>query len=561
MAIEFDGCYAMLEEQEVANRYVRKLKETIEKMSLRKDYLKSTPALFSFVGNTYQRLVNVRDKDEMHILDKGRLEQYKQIFASKNNQSEEGLIYNARIAKLFEVIFDREEQHKLLFIPPVYSKRQLSGVFEGKWGISKRLFFTDYTMTPKSLAVVITYEAEKRVVGDLKNRYGEGRKIPYVENDNGAFVEIGALARFDAGDFGTDRMVHKLYLHDKEQYAGGKLSQGSPYAYAYGKFKQNDGTVNEKTIEKFCKAYFKYMLKKSSLRVVLAYYSVVAEPASIYDAIIRYGYDGCIWDVFDEYYEYVDSDINYADVLDELFRNTNPGVQIECKSSQWPNTKRMPTDFASGHYAGAKENSESSAKTFERKIQRFNSPFWPFQFISTSIGQEGFDFHVYCRKVVHWSLEYNPVKFEQREGRVNRYQGYANRLRTLLFLLEKFPEYVFQGWKKTFDWLRDGYSQEIQELKKKSKGLFPDYTIPDVVGNAEMTQAAQLVRECYYYPHSVEAHRFKEVIQTVGYYRTLLGQTGSDTFEDEFVKFVEAVEGKPIEECELHKYFINIYPC
>jgi hypothetical protein len=57
----------------------------------------------------------------------------------------------------------------------------------------------------------------------------------------------------------------------------------------------------------------------------------------------------------------------------------------------------------------------------------FNSPFWPFVLASTSVGQEGLDFHLYCHAVVHWNLPANPVDLEQREGRVHRYKGHAVR--------------------------------------------------------------------------------------------------------------------------------------
>lgn len=57
----------------------------------------------------------------------------------------------------------------------------------------------------------------------------------------------------------------------------------------------------------------------------------------------------------------------------------------------------------------------------------FNSPFWPFVLTTTSIGQEGLDFHLYCHAVVHWNLPGNPVDMEQREGRVHRFMGHAVR--------------------------------------------------------------------------------------------------------------------------------------
>ena len=40
--------------------------------------------------------------------------------------------------------------------------------------------------------------------------------------------------------------------------------------------------------------------------------------------------------------------------------------------------------------------------------------------IASSVGQEGIDLQTYCRHVVHFDLEWNPARMEQREGRVDR---------------------------------------------------------------------------------------------------------------------------------------------
>ncbi len=58
----------------------------------------------------------------------------------------------------------------------------------------------------------------------------------------------------------------------------------------------------------------------------------------------------------------------------------------------------------------------------------FNSPFRPFVLATTSVGQEGLDFHPYCYRVYHWNLPGNPVDLEQREGRIHRFKGHAIRL-------------------------------------------------------------------------------------------------------------------------------------
>ena len=46
---------------------------------------------------------------------------------------------------------------------------------------------------------------------------------------------------------------------------------------------------------------------------------------------------------------------------------------------------------------------------------------------TTSVGQEGLDFHVWCDTIIHWDLCRNPVDLEQREGRIQRYGGLSIR--------------------------------------------------------------------------------------------------------------------------------------
>ncbi|MEN9644056.1 MAG: hypothetical protein RL238_725 [Actinomycetota bacterium] len=76
-------------------------------------------------------------------------------------------------------------------------------------------------------------------------------------------------------------------------------------------------------------------------------------------------------------------------------------------------------------YGGLKQQQDDARLPEVRAA--FNSPFWPFVLATTSIGQEGVDFHWWCHSIVHWNLPANPVDFEQREGRVNRFHGHAIR--------------------------------------------------------------------------------------------------------------------------------------
>jgi hypothetical protein len=90
-----------------------------------------------------------------------------------------------------------------------------------------------------------------------------------------------------------------------------------------------------------------------------------------------------------------------------------------------PKERRMRSRFAVAF--GNQSLEEGGEARVESVSTAFNSPFWPFVLTSTSVGQEGLDFHLWCHAVVHWNLPSNPVDLEQREGRVHRFKGHAVR--------------------------------------------------------------------------------------------------------------------------------------
>lgn len=100
-------------------------------------------------------------------------------------------------------------------------------------------------------------------------------------------------------------------------------------------------------------------------------------------------------------------------------------ITVRKKGVDLDTSSRMRSQFA---LRLAEERTEDGGRTRSSEVRdAFNSPFWPFVLATTSVGQEGLDFHLYCHAVVHWNLPGNPVDLEQREGRVHRYKGHAVR--------------------------------------------------------------------------------------------------------------------------------------
>ena len=125
----------------------------------------------------------------------------------------------------------------------------------------------------------------------------------------------------------------------------------------------------------------------------------------------------------------------------------------------------MRTHFAVSFVKGKED--ESSADRKEKVRNAFNAPIRPFVLATTSIGQEGLDFHFYARKIVHWNLPSNPVDLEQREGRINRYKCLAIRRNVAkLFASDEF---------KTWD---DLFAEAYSTLKSNHSDIVPYWCLP-----------------------------------------------------------------------------------
>jgi hypothetical protein len=151
--------------------------------------------------------------------------------------------------------------------------------------------------------------------------------------------------------------------------------------------------------------------------------------------------------------------------------------------------------------------------------QAFNSPFWPFVLATTSVGQEGLDFHPYCHAVVHWNLPSNPVDLEQREGRVHRYKGHAVRRN----LAKHFGVPLSLGeladpWTRLFDLAKAGRAPH-------SSDLVPYWVYP-------LAGGARIERHVPALPLSREVDQLVALRRSLAVYRMIFGQPRQEDLLD-----------------------------
>ena len=176
-------------------------------------------------------------------------------------------------------------------------------------------------------------------------------------------------------------------------------------------------------------------------------------------------------------------------------------------------------------------------------LQNFNSPFRPFVLASTSIGQEGLDFHYYCRKVMHWNLPSNPIDLEQREGRVNRFKSLVIRQN----LVRKYAKYL-QGvsgnlWQHLFD-----IAMEMEGEPSKKFHLVPYWHVEgDDIFIERLIPVLQ---------YSREVQQVQDLLTTLTLYRLTFGQPRQE-------ELVETLYKKLDEETRdemIRKLIINLSP-
>lgn len=173
-------------------------------------------------------------------------------------------------------------------------------------------------------------------------------------------------------------------------------------------------------------------------------YSLLRGQEPYWRRVLQHTAEGGLQAVLDEYVHFLDEALSLreqpdanrweglADALVGAIRLRSSSLRVDRVGVESGEihlaTHSMRSRFAVrfGDTPAEGEDGQAPARPGQVK-DAFNSPFWPFVLATTSLGQEGLDFHAYAHAIVHWDLPSNPVDLEQREGRLHRYKGHAVR--------------------------------------------------------------------------------------------------------------------------------------
>lgn len=268
--------------------------------------------------------------------------------------------------------------------------------------------------------------------------------------------------------------------------------------------------------------------------------------------LLTYCRQGNLQAVFDEYAHLISNGIDHDEKLTKQMheqmmealniRTTQYNIDTyksfkERAFGQKDKQTNIRTHFAVAFTKGEGKETDTDRKKTLRNA--FNSPFRPFVLATTSIGQEGLDFHNYCRKIVHWNLPSNPIDLEQREGRINRFECLAIRQN----IAKRYGKTVFRSdvWKEMFE------EAAIAEKTGESSDLIPFWGLREKEGMVKIERIVPM------YPFSRDVLAYERLIKILSLYRLTLGQARQEELLEYLFKNCDDTN-------KLKELFINLSP-
>lgn len=245
--------------------------------------------------------------------------------------------------------------------------------------------------------------------------------------------------------------------------------------------------------------------------------------------ILEYGAEGNLQAIMDEYMHVLYEALGLSNLSDDeaigtIADTVSGAVSLRTVNLDYDSIRVIQSKISLKNHSlrcryalrfGEGRNDEDGGVTRQDQVRTaFNSPFRPFILATTSIGQEGLDFHQYCHSIYHWNLPSNPVDLEQREGRIHRYKGHVIRkniaLKYGLHIISKGIKNREDPWDKLFD----------LAVKKRNNGI--NDLVPYWI--FEVEDGFKVERNVPSLPLSRDKDHLSDLKRTIAAYRMVFGQ-------------------------------------
>lgn len=557
------------------------------------DYVKSSPYLLSFMDK-YELKRDIVEalrksngaakfKTDALLIKKADLDNYRDISPA-----------SGKLKMLHDMVFGERREtkaHQLLWMPASNPYYKAGGIFETDEALSfsKILLFSAWEMVPRMVSVMMSYWAEAYVFGKLNEKQrqkGEaehhffqtaskrggnrlrgdwigiltypcraltglfcaeeyyGWELPRIKS--AIKTKISNLLKANARTANLQRrnsdsakqILNIMRMLDGETVDNAEsvfspdnavdvltdIAIASPAICAM----RISGDAGDAT--KVGQAFVKLFNKPESTAVIDSIYDTRKNDEDYYESVLDYCVKGNLRAVIEEFAHVYNAKKNLGGLFEDAILDTS-NLDIDTKDTLAESRKTtMRCHFAIPFID--KSVTEKSVLRTQNIRKAFNSPFRPFVLSTTSVGQEGLDFHLYSRKIVHWNLPSNPVDLEQREGRINRFKSLAIR-RNVAMLAHRAE---FQKWDEMFETV-------ARELKGDNSDMVPYWCLPvERLSDEQRSKLLKIERIAPLYPMSLDQGRYERLIQVLSLYRMTLGQPRQDELVEMFERMNLAPE-------------------
>ncbi len=421
-----------------------------------------------------------------------------------------------------DVLLNHPGASRLLWVPSVVGWKELKGAFAEHKNFGKTIMFSDRVVVPRVMAGLTSREVKRRLIWwilkqeqdksitekELQNFQKSAKdKLEQIleqilglvagfkenpergNNDDEGIIKIKSVGRiFTTSESGLFAVWSEMGLPVKRNEYGSAL-------------RDNNGTlqIDENSLRQSILDY----CEEGKLQYVLQELKYIGNTAFLSD-----------W-----------HNVHKAPKINiTLYEHTKEGrLQI----SRTGDDKNGETYYAR---CIGNSNDDDKVSSISNLQAAFNSPFAPFVFATTSIGQEGLDFHNYADRIVHLSIPANPTDFEQREGRINRYnclavrkavmEWYGNKEETRI-CTDDIPKLL----DKAFEAAKASLCEEGNQ--KLNCGIIPHWLVARKKDDNKL-EVAGIKRLVPYFYNSSMMEKYHYMLKLLQLYRSVIGQADAD---------------------------------
>lgn len=431
---------------------------------------------------------------------------------------------------------------RLLWIPSVVNQESLQGAFSEHRGYGKTIMFADRVAVPRMMAGLISREVERRLLWLIWQKQKNKQEVVSAGIEQGDFIKNlkavqekvkklaernaeGTLAQkytiFFTSSIGMYAVWATLGL--REFVAGAALRHPDSVS------KDVETVLGDATQANRC--YCWYEECKEQVEQYCTY--------GLYETVLAE------W----MYMNDTDDPSKVSEILFLSHRSPSRGIKISLYTKDSGAGIKQEDSYINTYYARciglSKDDDKASA--IDKLQKAFNSPFAPFVFATTSVGQEGLDFHYYADRIVHLAIPANPTAFEQREGRINRrnclairrkvieWYGDRNNGNSETYGQEAERNEVVKYVKQTLDGaFQNAENQILGFVSKDSKsglkdsilkcGMIPHWLLVRKKPEGKCYELAGIRRIVPYFYTSKMMTQYHNMLKTLQLYRSVIGQ-------------------------------------